>query len=129
VDLNPTALTKYGIGFDEVRTAIGDANSNRPTGEIATASEAWNLDTSGQLMRADEYRPLIIRYRAGAAVRLGDVADVSDSVEDVRTAGFSNGKPAVMVIIFRKPGANIIETIDRIRERLPYLRAAIPSAV
>jgi multidrug efflux pump len=129
VELNPTALNKYGIGFDEVRAAIGTANSNRPTGEIATATEAWSLDTDGQLDRAEQYRPLIIRYRDGAAVRLMDVAEVSDSVEDVRTAGFSNGKPAVMVIIFRKPGANIIETIDRVRERLPYLRAAIPQAI
>jgi multidrug efflux pump len=129
VELNPTALNKYGIGYDEVRSAIGAANSNRPTGEIATATEAWNLDTDGQLMRAEQYRPLVIRSRNGAIVRLTDVARVSDAVEDVRTAGFANGKDAVMVIIFRKPGANIIETIDRIRERLPYLRAAIPSAV
>ena len=112
-----------------MRSAIGAANSNRPTGEIATATEAWNLDTDGQLMRAEQYRPLVIRSRNGAIVRLTDVARVSDAVEDVRTAGFANGKDAVMVIIFRKPGANIIETIDRIRERLPYLRAAIPSAV
>ena len=129
VELNPTALTKYGIGFDEVRAAIGAANVNRPTGEIAGASEAWSLDTNGQLMRADDYRPLIIRYWSGAAVRLADVADVVDSVEDARTAGFANGKPAVMVIIFRKPGANIIATIDRIRTRLPLLQAAIPSAI
>jgi multidrug efflux pump len=129
VELNPTALNKYGIGFDEVRAAINAANTNRPTGEIATATEAWNLDTSGQLMTAAEYQPLIIRYREGAAVRLADVATVRDSVEDVRAAGFANAKPAVMVIIFRKPGANIIDTIDRIRERLPLLRAAIPSAI
>ena len=129
VELNPTALTKYGIGFDEVRAAIGTANSNRPTGELATPTEAWSLDTDGQLDRAEQYRPLVIRYRDGAVVRVMDVAEVNDSVEDVRTAGFANGKPAVMLIIFRKPGANIIETIDRIRERLPYLRAAIPRAI
>jgi len=129
VELNPTALNKYGIGFDEVRATINAANTNRPTGEIATATEAWNLDTDGQLMKAAGYQPLIIRYREGAAVRLADVATVRDSVEDVRAAGFANGKPAVMVIIFRKPGANIIDTIDRIRERVPLLRAAIPSAI
>ncbi len=129
VELNPTALNKYGIGFDEVRAAIGDANSNRPTGEIATPTEAWGLDTDGQLMRAVEYEPLIIRHRSGASVRLVDVANVVDSVEDVRAAGFANGKLAVMLIIFRKPGANIIATNDRIRERLPLLRAAIPSAI
>jgi multidrug efflux pump len=129
VELNPTALTKYGIGFDEVRAAIGTANVNRPIGEIAGPAEAWSLDTEGQRLRAAEYRPLIIRYRSGAAVRLDDVADVVDSVEDVRAAGFANGKPAVMVIIFRKPGANIIETIDRIRARMPYLQAVIPSAI
>jgi multidrug efflux pump len=129
VEVNPTALNKYGIGFDEVRATLDAANTNRPIGEIATAREAWNLDTDGQLMTAAEYRPLIIRHRAGAAVRLDDVADVRDSVEDVRAAGFANGKPAVMAIIFRKPGANIIDTIDRIRERVPLLRAAIPSAI
>ncbi len=129
VHVNPTALTKYGIGFDEVRTAIGSANVNRPTGELAGATEAWSLHVDGQLMRAEEYRPLILRYRAGAAVRVDDVADVVDSVEDVRTAGFANGEPAVMLIVFRKPGANIIETIDHVQERLPFLRAAIPQAM
>ncbi len=129
VELNPTALNKYGIGFDEVRATLGSANVTRPIGEIAGPTEAWSLATNGQLSRGDEYRPLIIRHRGGAAVRIADVADVVESVEDVRAAGFANGKPAVMVIIFRKPGANIIDTVDRIRARVPLLRAAIPSAI
>jgi multidrug efflux pump len=129
VEINPTTLAKYGIGFDEVRAAIGAANVNGPTGEIAGGAEAWTLNTNGQLMRAADYRPLIIRHRAGAAVRIADVAAVVDSVEDVRAAGFANDERAVMVIIFRKPGANIIETIDRLRERVPFLRAAIPTAI
>ncbi|OQY66123.1 MAG: multidrug transporter subunit MdtC [Polyangiaceae bacterium UTPRO1] len=129
IELNPTALTKYGIGFDEVREAIAAANSNRPTGEISAPAESWSLDSNGQLKTAAAYRPLVIRYRDGAVVRIGDVAAVVDSVEDVRTAGVANGKPAVMAVIFRKPGANIIDTIDRVRDRLPYLRAAIPRAI
>ncbi|MCC6848300.1 MAG: multidrug efflux RND transporter permease subunit [Deltaproteobacteria bacterium] len=129
VELNPTALTSYGIGFDEVRAVLGAANSNRPVGEIATTARAWNLDTDGQLMTAAEYRPLVVRYRDGAVVRIRDVAEVRDAVEDVRTVGFANGKPAVMAVIFRKPGANIIATMDRIRARLPYLRAVVPRAV
>jgi len=128
-ELNPTALNKYGIGLDQVRTALSAANANHPKGQLADATHAWEISATDQLFKADEYRPLIIAYRHGAPVRLGDVGDVVDSVEDVRTAGLSNGKAAVLLIIFRQPGANIIETVDRVRALLPQLQASIPQAM
>src|SRR5262249_21421519 len=123
------ALNKYGIGLDQVRTALAAANANRPTGELAGATNAWSIDTTDQLMTAAEYRPLIIAYANGAAVRLSDVGTVEDSVEDLHTAGISNGKPAVLVIIFRAPGANIIETVNPVRGLLPDLAVSIPHAI
>src|SRR2546425_9737844 len=129
VELDPTVLNKYGIGLGEVRTALAAANANRPKGELTNGTAAWKVSANDQLLRAGQYRPLIVTYRQGAAVRLSDVADVQDSVEDVRTIGIANGKPAVLVIMFRQPGANIIATVDRVRALLPQLRAAIPGAI
>ncbi len=129
VELNPTVLNQYGIGLDQVRTALGAANANRPKGTMEDGPRAWSLATTDQLLRADEYRPLVVAYRNGAPVRLADVGDVEDSVEDVRTGGLANGKPAVLVILFRQPAANIIDTVDRVRALLPELRASIPGAI
>ena len=129
VELNPMVLNKYGIGLDEVRAALGAANANRPKGELADRASAWEISTTDQLLKAEEYRPLLVAYRHGAPVRVSDVAEVADSVEDVRTAGLANGKPAVLLIIFRQPGANIIATVDRVRALLPQLRASILGAV
>ena len=129
VELNPTVLNKYGIGLDEVRAALSAANANRPKGELADRASAWEISTTDQLLKAEEYRPLLVAYRNGAPVRVSDVAEVADSVEDVRTAGLANGKPAVLLIIFRQPGANIIATVDRVRALLPQLRASILGAV
>ena len=129
VELNPMALNKYGVGLEQVRSTLGAANANRPKGEIAGAAQAWALGTTDQLMKAAQYRPLIVAYHNGAAVRLADVGDVEDSVEDLRTAGISNGKPAVLVIVFRSPGANIIETVDRVRGLLPQLQASLSTAI
>jgi multidrug efflux pump len=129
VELNPTALNQYGVGLDQVRAALGAANVNRPTGELAGATSAWTIDTTDQLLRAEEYRPLIISYRDGAAVRLGAVADVEDSVESVRNAGLANGKPAVLIIVYRQPGANIIATVERVRAVLPQLEASIARGI
>jgi multidrug efflux pump len=129
VDLNPTVLASYGIGLEDVRTALASANANRPKGTLENAGRAWTLATTDQLFKAAEYRSLIVAYRNGAGVRLGDVAAVSDSVEDIRTGGIANGKPAVLLIIFRQPGANIIATVDRVRALLPQLRASIPPAI
>jgi multidrug efflux pump len=129
VDVNPTLLAGYGIGLEDVRTALSSANANRPKGKLENDTHSWSLSTTDQLLKADEYRSLIVTYRNGAGVRLGDVANVTDSVEDVRTGGLANGKPAVLIIIFRQPGANIIATVDRIRAVLPQLQASIPPSI
>ncbi len=129
VELNPTALNKYGIGLNEVGSALSATNANKPKGQLADDSRTWEIRTNDQLYKASEYKPLIIAYRSGAAVRLADVADVQDSVEDTQNAGLVNGKPAVMVIIFRQPGANIIETVDRVLALLPRFEASLPGAV
>ncbi|HTX53041.1 MAG TPA: multidrug efflux RND transporter permease subunit [Candidatus Baltobacteraceae bacterium] len=129
VDVNPTALSKYGIGLEDVRAVLASTNVNRPKGQLTTGDRTWEIQTNDQLSLAAEYRPLIVAYRNGNAVRLSDVADVEDSVEDLRATGLVNGKPAVMIIVFRQPGANIIETVDRVREVLPQLQAALPGGV
>ena len=129
VDLNPTVLNQYGIALSNVRAVLASANTNRPKGGIDDEARAWALSTSDQLMKADQYRPLILSYRDGAAVRLGDVAEVYDSVEDVRNAGFADDKPAVLIVLFRQPGANIIETVARLRAALPQLQASISPAI
>jgi len=129
VELNPTALNKYAIGLDEVRTALSAANANRPKGFVEEGERQWQIMADDQAKRASQYIPLVVAYRNGAAARLSDVAEVVDSVEDVRNAGIANGKPSVLVIINRQPNANIIETTERVRELLPLLRASIPSTV
>ena len=126
VDLNPTALNKYGIGLGDVRRVLSSTNVNRPKGRLTEETRTWEIRTNDQLHKAEDYMPLIIAYRDGRPVRLSDVATVEHSVEDVRTMGLANGKPAVLIIIYRQPGANIIETVDRIYERLPQLEASIP---
>ena len=129
VEVNPTALYNNGLSLEEVRAALASANANRPKGEISGAGRTWSLSTTDQLLKASEYQDLVIHYNQGAAVRLSDVATVTDSVENIRAAGLSNGKPAVLLIIFRQPGANIIETVDRVRDLLPQLQAEIPPTV
>jgi multidrug efflux pump len=129
VELNPTALNKYGIGLEEVRTAIAAANANRPKGVVEEGDRTWQIYANDQAKQASEYLPLIVAYRNGAAVRLPDVAEVVDSVQDLRNAGMANGKPSVLVIINRQPNANIIDTVDRIQELLPSLRASIPNTI
>ncbi len=129
VEVNPTALNNNGLALEDVRTALAAANVNRPKGEVADVERAWSLSATDQLMKAAEYQPLVVRYRNGAAVRLSDIATVTDSVEDIRTAGLANGKPAIIIIVFRQPGANIIETVDGVRATLPHLQAAIPPTI
>jgi multidrug efflux pump len=128
-EVNPTLLNKLGIGLDTVRNALNAANANRAKGAVSNATRTYVLDATDQLFTADQYRPLIVAYHNGAAVRLGDVADVYDSVADERTLGLANGKPGVLIIVFRQPGANIIETVDRVRALMPYLRSAISPAI
>ena len=127
VQLNPHALSHHGIALDEVRRAIANANSIRPRGSVEEGGRQWQVQISDQLRRAEEYLPMIIRYREGAPVRLGDVAKVTDSVEDRYSNGFHNDRPAVLLMISRQPGANIIATIDAINAQLPGLRALLPA--
>ena len=129
VDINPTVLHGYGLGFEDVRTFLAAANANRPKGELADASRTASLATSDQLFKASEYQSLVIGYRNGGALRLSDVATVTDSVENIRAGGLTNGKPAVLVIVFREPGANIIDTVDRVRDLIPQLRASLPPTI
>jgi multidrug efflux pump len=129
VDLNPTALNKYGIGLGDVRHMLASTNVNRPKGQLSDGSRTWEIRTNDQLREADDYLPLLITYRQGRAVTLSDVATVEQSVEDVRTTGSANGIPAVLIIISRQPGANIIETVDRLKALLPQLEASIPGSM
>ena len=126
VELNPQALFKYGIGLEDVRAALASANANSPKGAIEADGLHYQLYTNDQASHAADYRPLVIAYRNGAAVRLSDVADMQDSVENLRNAGLANGKPAVLVILFRQPGANIIDTVDSVKAAIPQLMAAMP---
>src|SRR5258705_6833363 len=128
-EVNPTLLNKLGVGLDTVRTALGSANANRPKGEVAGPLNAWTIDANDQIFVADQYRRLIVSYNNGAPVRLSDVASVQDSVEDIRTVGLSSGKPAVLIIISRQPGANIIATVDRVYAALPQLKSSISPAI
>ncbi|PWW11493.1 multidrug efflux RND transporter permease subunit MdtC [Mangrovibacter plantisponsor] len=129
VDLNPQALFNQGVSLDAVRTAISNANVRKPQGAIEDNTHRWQLQTNDELKTAAEYRPLVIHYNNGAAVRLGDVANVTDSVQDVRNAGMTNAQPAILLMIRKLPEANIIQTVDRIRARLPELEQTIPAAV
>ncbi|ACR68377.1 multidrug efflux RND transporter permease subunit MdtC [Edwardsiella ictaluri] len=129
IDLNPDALFNQGTSLDTVRQAIASANVRRPLGAVADDGRRWQVQSNDALMTAQEYRPLIIRYRDGAPLRLQDVARISDGVEDVRNAGMSNGQPAILIMIRRSADANIIETVDRLRSDLPALQALLPGGV
>lgn len=129
VDLNPTVLNHYGLSLEDVRLALAAANANRPKGQISNGKQSWSIAATDQLMSAEAYKPLIVTYRNGAPLRLSDIADVEDDVEDVRNFGLSDGKPAITMIVFRQPGENIIATVDRIRALLPQLEAQIPAAM
>jgi multidrug efflux pump len=128
-EVNPTLLNKLGVGLDNVRNALNAANANRAKGSVSNDTRTYVFDDTDQLFTADQYRPLIVAYHNGAPVRLGDVADVQDSVADQRTLGLANGKPGVLIIVFRQPGANIIETVDRVRALMPYLQSSISPAI
>src|SRR4029079_1606061 len=129
VELNPRALFKYGIGLDDVRAALAAANAHAPKGSIEFSGRNYQIYTNDQARTADEYRNLIVAYRNGAAVRISDLGEAIDSVENVRNAGIANGKPSVLVILSRAPGANIIDTVDRVVSMLPDLQASIPSDI
>ena len=129
VELNPNALFKYGIGLEDVRAALAAANANTPKGSMDVGGRRYQIYTNDQATKAAEYRNLIIAYRNGAAVRVADVGEVLDSVENVRNLGLANGQPAVLVILYRQPGANIIDTVDRVKALIPSLKASIPTDI
>ncbi|MEO8127686.1 MAG: efflux RND transporter permease subunit, partial [Bryobacteraceae bacterium] len=129
VELNPTAANRYGIGLEQIRTVLSNANANSPKGAISNSTQTYQLHTTDQLLKAKDYIPLIVAYRGGAPVRVSDLGEVTDSVEDLRNAGSANGRPAVLVIIFRQPAANIIDTVDRVRALMPQLQASIPPSM
>ncbi len=129
VELNPTALNKYSISLEDVRSVLRATNVNRPKGQLADSARSAEILTNDQLRTAEDYAPVIIAYRSGRAVRLADVGRIDDAVEDLRTTGLANGKPAVLVVISRQPGANIIATVDSIRDLMPQLQASIPGGI
>ncbi|WP_043641622.1 multidrug efflux RND transporter permease subunit [Chromobacterium haemolyticum] len=129
VELNPRQLNHYGIGMETVRAAIAGTNANRPKGFLENDERHWQVQANDQATKASDYLPLIVSYKDGAAVRIADVAEVKDSVVDLRNAGLLGQQPAVMLMLFRQPGANIIETIDRVKALLPQLQASIPAAI
>jgi multidrug efflux pump len=125
VQVNPQQLNSYGISLDTVRTVLSSANANRPKGETSDAERAWSINTTDQLFKAAEYKKLVLSWKQGAAVRMSDIGNVIDSVTDVRNSGVTNGKPGIILVIFRQPGANMIETVDRVRALMPFLSASI----
>ena len=129
IDLNPLALFKYGIGLEDVRAALAAANADAPKGSLDQGSLRFQVSTNDQATTAAQFHSLVVAYRNNAAVRLSDIANVTDGVEDVRNIGLTNGKPAVLVILFRQPGANIIDTVDRAKAELPNLQAALPPSI
>src|SRR3569833_1458271 len=129
VDLIPQALYKYGIGLEDVRAALGAANAHSPKGGIDVGDRRYQIYANDQANKAEDYRPLVVAYRNGAPVRLSDVGEISNGVENLRNAGLANGKPAVQQILYRQPGANIISTVDAVKELMPTLRASVSPAI
>ena len=128
-EINPNALSKYGIGLEDVRAALASANAHSPKGAIEQSGKHLQIYDNDNASTAAEFAPLIIAYRNAAPVRLADIAEVTDSVENLRNAGLANGKPAVLVIVYRQPGGNIIDTVDRVKAQLPFLQAEIPAGI
>ena len=129
IELNPDAVNKYGLGFEQVRGALAGFNANIPKGHLSEGQQSWEVGANDQLFTAADYKPLIVAYRNGSAVHVSDIGDAVDSVEDLRNSGYANNQPAVLVIIFRQPGANIIQVVDRLRATLPQLHASISQAI
>ena len=127
IEVDPSKLSHYGVGLEDIRSALSSANANSPKGDIEIGAHRWQIYTNDQANRAADYKSLIVAYRNGDALRLQDVADVQDSVQDLRNLGLADGKPAVLVIVFRQPGANIITTVDAVRAAIPQLKAAMPA--
>src|ERR1700744_116911 len=129
VEVNPTQLNSYGLTLSNVQSVLSTQNSQLARGQISSATASSDIVVNGQISHAAQYAPLIIGYKNGAAVHLSDVADVIDSTQNIRNGGFLNGQASIPIIIFRQPGANIIQTVDRIRTQLPFLKATVPQGV
>jgi multidrug efflux pump len=129
IEVNPTKLESFGLTLSKVESVVRLQNSHEPTGQLTIDGHSEDIITNDQISRASQYKPLIVGYHNGSAVRLEDVADVVNSTQTLRTAGFIDGKRGVFVIIFRQPGANIIKTIDHIRQQLPFLEAVLPQGI
>lgn len=129
VELDVPALNKYGIGFEQVRGVLAAANAHIPKGNFSGAQRTWEVGANDQIFDPSDYKPLVITYHNGLAVHLSDIASVQQSVEDLRGAGYANGSPSILLIIFRQPAANIIDTVDSIRAELPQLQAEIPRSI
>ncbi|MGD0963182.1 MAG: efflux RND transporter permease subunit [Candidatus Acidiferrales bacterium] len=129
VELNPTQLSSYGLGLQDVSNMLRQQNANLPKGQISDQLSTADILSNDQLMKASDYKDLTIGYHNGAAVRLSDVADVQDSVQNLRVTGFSNERRSVLVLVFRQPGANLIDTVERIHQAMPSLKAEMPAAI
>jgi multidrug efflux pump len=129
VEVNPTLLNSRGLTIGNLQSVLSQQNVHEPAGQISDGATTADIVTNDQISHADEYKPLIVGYSKGAAIRLADVADVSDSTQNIRTAGYLNGTPSITVMIFRQPGANIIDTVNRVRAELPSIEASIPQGI
>jgi multidrug efflux pump len=127
--VNPTQLNSFGLALNDVRNMLSTQNANEPKGQIADGNITADITTNDQLLKAADYRDLVVGYHNGAAIKLSDIADVKDSVENIRAVGYVNGKGGIPLIIFRQPGANIIDTVDRVRAALPSVKASMPTAI
>lgn len=129
VELNPAALAKYGVGLEDVRKAIAASNSNRPKGAVESGDLHWQIHANDQASKAADYLPLIVSYKNSSPIRIADLGATADSVEDIRSTGLKNGKPSVLMILNKQPGANILETVAGVKAMLPQLQAMIPAAI
>jgi multidrug efflux pump len=129
IKANPTALSRYGLGLEDLRIAVAAANTNQAKGSFDGKQQAYTISSNDQILTSDQYRPLIIAYRNGAPVQLSDVATVIDGVENVKQAAWMNSTPAIIVNIQRQPGTNIIDVVDRIKTLLPQLRGTLPPSI
>ena len=129
VEVNPTLLNSHGLTIQNVQSVLTQQNVHAPTGQISDGSTTADIVTNDQMHQADQYKPLIVGFHNGAAVRLSDVADVTEGQSNIRNAGYLNGVPSITIMIFRQPGANIIDTVDRVRAELPSIEASIPQGI
>jgi multidrug efflux pump len=129
VEVNPTLLNSHGLTIQNVQSMLTQQNAHEPAGQISDDNTTADIVTNDQISHADQYKPLIVGYNNGAAVRLSDVADVTEGQSNIRNAGYLNGVPSITVLIFRQPGANIINTVDRVRAQLPAIEASIPQGI